>query len=115
MLAWVRAAPAEVSGRTESSDARDAPFYAQPGARVTNARHLGSLMTLDTPREPTPVEAYEHLIERVGQWRAAGFKKRTMRQARGEAPAKPELTDFQAGIEKARKHLRAEGLPEGQP
>jgi phospholipase C len=85
------------------------------GARVTNAKHLGALLTLDTPRGPTPVEAYEHLIERVAQWRAAGFKKRTMRQARGKAPAKPEITEFQLGIEKARQYLRAEGLPEGQP
>lgn len=85
------------------------------GARVTNAKHLGSLLTLDAARESTPVEAFQHLIERLAQWRAETFKKRAMRQARGAAPAKPEVTEFQLGIEKAKKRLRAEGLPEGQP
>ena len=85
------------------------------GARVTNARQLGSLLTLDTPRDPTPVEAYQHLIERIAQWRADGFKTRALNQARGRAPAKPQVTEFQRGIEEARKRLREEGLPEGQP
>jgi phospholipase C len=85
------------------------------GARVNNAEQLGTLLTLDTPREPTPVAAYQHLIERVAQWRAEGFKQRTMRQSRGRAPVQREVTEFQKGIEEARKRLRKEGLPEGQP
>jgi phospholipase C len=85
------------------------------GARVNNAEHLGSLLTLDTSRDPTPVTAYQHLIERVAQWRAEGFKQRTMRQSRGRAPVQREVTEFQKGIEEARKQLRREGLPEGQP
>ncbi|MCA1603814.1 MAG: hypothetical protein LC776_19965 [Acidobacteria bacterium] len=85
------------------------------GLRVTNAEQLGSLLTLTTAREPTPLEAYQHLIERVAQWRSDGFKKRTMRQARGRAPERREVTEFQEGIEAARKRLREEGLPEGQP
>ncbi|HYN26444.1 MAG TPA: alkaline phosphatase family protein [Pyrinomonadaceae bacterium] len=85
------------------------------GLRVTNAEQLGSLLTLTAPREPTPIEAYQHLIERVAQWRVDGFKKRTMRQARGQAPERREVTEFQEGIEEARKRLRKEGLPEGQP
>lgn len=85
------------------------------GARVNSSESLGTLLTLTTPREATPVEAYQHLIERVAQWRAEGFKKRTMRQARGRAPEKREVTEFQKGIEEARKRLRKEGLPEGQP
>lgn len=85
------------------------------GARVNNAEPLGTLLTLSTPREPTPIEAYQHLIDRVGQWRVDGFKKRTMRQARGQPPAVREITEFQVGIEKATQRLRKEGLPEGQP
>ncbi|CAN5664016.1 alkaline phosphatase family protein [soil metagenome] len=85
------------------------------GARVTSAEQIGSLLTLTAPREPIPVEAYQHLIERVAQWRAEGFKQRTMRQARGRAPAVREVTEFQVGLEKAKQRLRAEGLPEGQP
>ena len=85
------------------------------GARVTNAKHLGSLLTLDTPRAPTPVADYQHLIERIAQWRAEVFKAQALRQARGAAPAKPKVTEFQVGIEKAKQRLREEGLPEGQP
>jgi phospholipase C len=85
------------------------------GARVNNAEPLGTLLTLSTPREPTPIEAYQHLINRVAEWRSDGFKKRTMSQARGRAPAVRETTEFQVGIEKARQRLRKEGLPEGQP
>ena len=85
------------------------------GARVTNAKQLGSLLTLEAARKPTPVEEYQHLIDRIAQWRAESFRKRTMRQARGVAPPKPEVTEFQLGIEKAKQRLRAEGLPEGQP
>jgi len=85
------------------------------GLRVTNAEQLGSLLTLTTAREPTPLEAYQHLIERVAQWRSDSFKKRMMRQARSRAPERREVTEFQEGIEAARKRLREEGLPEGQP
>lgn len=85
------------------------------GARVRNAEQLGTLLTLDVPRDPTPFEAYQHLIERVTQWRSEGFRKRTMNQARGRAPEKREMTEFQEGIEKARQYLRKRGLPEGQP
>lgn len=85
------------------------------GARVNNADQLGTLLTLAAPREPTPIDAYQHLIDRVAQWRVDGFKKRTMRQARGRAPEMREVTEFQVGIEEARKRLREEGLPEGQP
>ncbi len=85
------------------------------GARVTNAKQLGSLLTLDAAREPTPVEAYQHLIERIAQWRAEVFRRQAMRQARGAAPSRREVTEFQLGIEKAKQRLRAEGLPEDQP
>ena len=85
------------------------------GRRVTNAEHLGTLLTLDVPRDPTPIEAYQHLIDRVAQWRTEAFKTRTMNQAKGRAPAQREITEFQDGIEKAREELRKRGLPEGQP
>lgn len=85
------------------------------GARVTNAEQLGSLLTLDVAREPTPLEAYQNLIDRVATWRANSFKTRAMNQARGRAPAVREVTEFQKGIERAREELRKQGLPEGQP
>ncbi len=85
------------------------------GARVNNSQHLGILLTLDAPREPTPVEAYHHLIERIAQWRVDGFRKRIMRQSRAQAPEKPKKTEFQKGIQEAHEYLREQGLPEGQP
>ena len=85
------------------------------GARVNNAEHLGTLLTLDTPRDPTPVSAYQNLIERVAQWRTDNFKKRMMNQSRARAPEKPKDTEFQQGIRVAQEYLKEQGLPEGQP
>jgi phospholipase C len=85
------------------------------GARVTNAEQLGTLLTMTTPRRAIPIDEYQHLIDRIGNWRLAGFKKRRTMQARGMAPPIPEVTEFQEGLEEARKRLREEGLPEGQP
>ncbi|HKO44836.1 MAG TPA: alkaline phosphatase family protein [Pyrinomonadaceae bacterium] len=85
------------------------------GARVNNAEQLGTLLTLDTPREPTPVTAYQNLIERVAQWRTDNFKKRMMNQSRARAPEKPKDTEFQRGIRVAQEYLKEQGLPEGQP
>ncbi|HEX8474643.1 MAG TPA: alkaline phosphatase family protein [Pyrinomonadaceae bacterium] len=84
------------------------------GARVNNANHLGHLLTLDAPRAPIAVTAYQSLIERVAQWRGEVFKKKTMLQA-ARSPQVHRLTDFQQGLLAARKRLEAEGLPEDQP
>ncbi len=85
------------------------------GARVTSANHLGSLLTLETPREPTPVTAYQHLIERIAQWRAQVFTKKTMMRAMKKLPEEPEPTELQEGLIAAKRRLKAEGLPEDQP
>ena len=85
------------------------------GARVNNAEQLGTLLTLDTPRDPTPVEAYQNLIERVAQWRMDNFKKRMLNQSRARSPEKPKDTEFQRGIRVAQEYLKEQGLPEGQP
>ena len=85
------------------------------GARVNNAEQLGTLLTLDTPRDPIPVSAYQNLIERVAQWRTDNFKKRMMNQSRARAPEKPKDTEFQRGIRVAQEYLKEQGLPEGQP
>lgn len=85
------------------------------GARVNHAEQLGTLLTLSTPREPTPIDAYQHLIDRVAQWRVDSFKKRMVRQSRARAPEKPQETEFQKGIQEAQEYLRERGLPEGQP
>jgi phospholipase C len=85
------------------------------GARVTNAEQLGTLLTMAMPRQSIPIDDYQHLIDRIGNWRLAGFKARAKMQTRGMAPPMREVTEFQEGLEEARKRLREEGLPEGQP
>lgn len=85
------------------------------GARVTSAEQLGTLLTLKTPRQGIPIDDYQHLYDRIGSWRVEGFKKRARAQTRGMAPPMREVTEFQEGLEEARKRLREEGLPEGQP
>ena len=85
------------------------------GARVNSAEQLGTLLTLETPRDPTPVAAYQNLIERVAQWRSDKFKSRMMNQSRARAPEKPKDTEFQRGIREAQEYLKDQGLPEGQP
>jgi hypothetical protein len=85
------------------------------GARVTHANHLGSLLTLDSPRAPLPVPAFQHLIERVASWKSEVFSETLKAQARGFAPSPPKLNELQQGIIKAKAQLRAKGLPPGQP
>jgi phospholipase C len=85
------------------------------GARVTNANHLGGLLTLADARAATPVSAFQHLIERVAQWRAETFRRSMSRLAANEVGAPPPPNDLQVGMEAARGYLRRRGLPEGQP
>ena len=85
------------------------------GARVTNANHLGHLLTLAAPRESTPVPAFQHLIERVALWRADTFRSSMLELALNEAEAPPPPNELQEGMVAARSYLRKRGLPEGQP
>ena len=85
------------------------------GTRVNNAAHLGSVLTLGSPRPPVQVPAFQHLIQRVASWKAEVFSERLKAQARGFAPVPPKLNELQQGIIKAKAQLRAEGLPPGQP
>jgi phospholipase C len=84
------------------------------GARVRNANHLGGLLTLTAPREATPVSAFQHLIERVAQWRAETFRNDMMGLAMSDME-EPKNNELQVGMEAARSYLRKRGLPEGQP
>lgn len=85
------------------------------GTRVNRATHLGSLLTLDSPRPAVAPQAVEHLISRVATWKSALFAERLKDQARGFAPGPPKLNELQKGLLKAKAQLRAEGLPPGQP
>jgi len=85
------------------------------GTRVNRAAHLGSLLTLDSPRPAVALQAIEHLISRVATWKTELFAERLRDQARGFAPGPPKLNELQQGLLKAKARLRAEGLPPGQP
>ena len=85
------------------------------GARVTHANHLGSLLTQSTARDAPPVAAYQHAIEIIAQWRSEVFKEKLNKQALGVAPPAVKLNELQDGLIKAKRQLRAKGLPEGQP
>jgi phospholipase C len=85
------------------------------GARVSNANHLGSLLTLPAARQAPPIASYQHAIEIISEWRSQTFKNRISAQAFGAAPQPPELNELQEGVLAAKKRLRASGLPEGQP
>ena len=82
------------------------------GARIRDANHLGGLLALARPRKPPP---HRHLIERTAQWKGSVFRDRMLTQADGRAPRPVELNELQAGFLRAKAHVRAEGVPAGQP
>lgn len=84
------------------------------GARVRSANHLGGLLTLPDAREATPISAFQHLIDRVAQWRAEAFRSSMFELSRN-ALEEPTNNELQEGMEAARVYLRKRGLPEGQP
>ena len=85
------------------------------GTRVNQAAHLGGLLTLPTPRSAPPAAAFQHLINRMADWKAQVFKEHMILQARGLVGARPKLNELQEGVIKAKAQLSAEGLPPGQP
>ena len=85
------------------------------GARVANANHLGGTLKLAQPRPPTPTEAFRDAVDRITAWRADVFRSRVLMEPI-TTPADPtNLTDLQEQVLAAKKVIRAEGLPEGQP
>jgi len=84
------------------------------GARVTNAKNLGVLLTRDTPRPAPAVADLDPLVAHFAEWHAMSLKASLMAQAEGDiAPPKPN--DLQVGVKRARERLRAQGLSEDQP
>jgi phospholipase C len=85
------------------------------GARVANANHLGSTLSLAQARPPTPTEAFRDAVDRITSWRAEVFRSRVLMDPI-TTPADPaDLNDLQKQVVAARNKIRAEGLPEGQP
>jgi len=85
------------------------------GARVTHANHLGSTLTLPAGRPPTPLQAFNHAVDRITSWRAEVFRSRVLMEPLTEAADPRNLSDLQEQVLAAKKVVRARGLPEGQP
>jgi phospholipase C len=85
------------------------------GLRVTNADHLGRLLTLSSARKAEPAAAYAHLVTRLTAWRSDVHRRRLEMDTRAEPPKPSELNDLQKEVLAAKRRLREEGLPEGQP
>jgi len=85
------------------------------GARVTNANHLGSTLTLPQARPPTPLQAYRDAVDRITAWRADVFRSRILMEPITDPADPTDLNDLQQQVVAAREKIRAQGLPEGQP
>lgn len=85
------------------------------GARVSQANHLGALLSQPAARNAPPLASYQHAIDIISGWKSQNFTTRIRAQALGEAPQRPSLNELQEGVLAAKRRLRAEGLPEGQP
>jgi phospholipase C len=84
------------------------------GARVTNANHLGALLTRATPRQAPSMADLQLLVADIAAWHGAALESNLVMQAQGDIePAKPN--DVQVGVKLARQILRAQGLTEDQP
>jgi phospholipase C len=85
------------------------------GARVTNANHLGGLLTLGAARAKPKPAALKPLIAMTGAWVASEVEEALQAQAAGRAPTPPPPNELQVGFLKARDRLRKEGVPAGMP
>jgi len=65
------------------------------GARVAAATHLGELLSLTTPRPPTPPADVQPLVDRIANWRKRLFTNRVEQQTLGDLPIPKELSDLE--------------------
>ena len=65
------------------------------GARVSNANHLGSLLTEAAPRPPETPELYRPLADSITAARKTNLHEQMVLGATARAAAEPELTDLQ--------------------
>ena len=85
------------------------------GARVANANHLGATLRLNQARPPTPTEALRDAFRPHHRVACRRIPEPSLDEA-AHQPADPkDLTDLQQQVLAAKKRIRAEGLPEGQP
>lgn len=85
------------------------------GARVGAANDLGGILTLTTPRSPTALSAYAHLIDRIAVRRREDFEH-AMAMVAARQPLKPQEPDaLQQELVSAWQELVRRGLPADQP
>jgi phospholipase C len=65
------------------------------GARVSNANHLGSLLTEAAPRPPETPELYRPLADQITAARKTSLHEQMVLGATARVAAEPELTDLQ--------------------
>ena len=82
------------------------------GARVGAATHLGELLTLPTPRAPTPPGEIQPLVDRMANWRQRLFAQRMDQQSKGDVPVPKELSDLEQQALAIKDHLLGAGLKE---
>jgi phospholipase C len=84
------------------------------GKRVTNANHLGVLLTRPTPRSAPSSADLIALAAHLAASQGDALESSLSMQAQGDTePTK--ANDVQLGVKRARQILRAEGLSEDQP
>jgi phospholipase C len=84
------------------------------GKRVAAAQSLAPLLTRVIPRRAEPSTGYSHLVDRFAAWHADLARQR-LRQGVAPTASPDDLHELQREVIAAKRQLRAEGLPEGQP
>jgi len=74
------------------------------GARVTNANHLGDLLTLPRPRPTTARTLPNRLFAQMARWQARTWKSKILEQMKVSRRQK-KLSEFQQGLVAAKHRL----------
>lgn len=85
------------------------------GPRTAAANHLGELLTRDEPREPSPREELEQLIDKVRDAKLRAYAERLLEEPQPGESLFEAVTDLQGEIVGAGLQLRGDGLPPGKP
>lgn len=83
--------------------------------QLFNGISYGTLLFLTTPRPPTPLSAYSHLIDRIAVRRREDFERSMAMMAARKPPKPQEPDEFQQHLMSAWKELVRRGLPADQP
>lgn len=85
------------------------------GKRVTEANHLGGLLTRADPRPGPPLPDEAEVARRMAGWRSEAFELKAPPEAAPQGLAPTELDEFSEGVLRASEALRSGGLRPGRP